>query len=164
MSLPAFVTGWLAIGALVAALLLRQGHPTELVLMSVVGWPLTAPLLSTGAGGPNGARIDRAIRQLRAVVPGDLDGLRDGLHRVDARITRIDQLLADTADLPPDEIESLRAARQRAEAGLDSVLADLARVRVRAGLAGEAAPLRDVDAHVRALAEVAGLLGDTGPT
>lgn len=163
MSLPTFVTGWLLVGVVIAVLLLRQGHATELVLMAVIAWPLTAPLLSaSNAAGPNAARIDRAVRALREVVPGDLDGLRAGLHRVDARLARIDQLLADTADLPADEVERLRTARQRTEAGLSSVLADLARVRVRAGLAGDAAPLVDVGARVRALEEVAGLLGDTG--
>lgn len=175
--LLAWAVVWVTVGAGVAILLVRQGQPTELAWMAVVGWPLAAAMLRpVPRAGPHAGRVERALRRFEeslveqgVVVPADLGGVRERLLRVDARLARVDRMLADADDLSPDDVAVLREARARAEAGVLAVLDALAHLRVRAGLAALAAdaaplaePLAELGARVRALDEVSGLLGVTG--
>jgi hypothetical protein len=163
---------WLAIGAAVAVLLLRQGHPAETVLMTLVAWPLTVPLLGGEAPrllpGPLGARVEAAVARLHATLgegphTADLAAVRAQLLRTDARLARLDTLLADPGDLPDADVRALREDRARTEATILRAVEELGRLRVRAGLAGlepepgaNDGPFADLMARVAALDEVAG--------
>lgn len=168
----AFLAVWLAVGLVIGILLERQGHPREVAVLSLAFWPMTLSRFGAVRSGPMAERIDRALARLGEVFgPSgpDLDAVRRALHRIDGRLARVDRILAEEADLPESELRALRQARDAAAAGIASVLDDLARLRVRAGLAAlesdsgpVAARLAEIGARIDALDEVGGMLAGDG--
>lgn len=170
LAIVGFVLLWLAVGAVVGALLAEQGHPTGSIAVAAFAWPLMAPLLTSDRArkrGPMAARIDHAIDRLKDSLadqrfhsPVDLDSARASLHRIDARLARVDRMLAE-GDLPAADVATLQRARSDAEAGIIAVIEEMGRLRVRAGLAALAADagpmegrLAELTARVSALDEV----------
>jgi len=168
----ALAAGWVAVGLAVAGLLLRQGQTTPAALAALVCWPLLLPLLGAArpAAGPYGvrideavARLDRALREVGEPLPEDLRALARALHQADARVARYDRLHADAADAEPEDRARLVEARARAAGELESVLAEVVRMRVQVGLAAlaEGAPVRarlgELSARVGGVDEVAAI-------
>jgi hypothetical protein len=167
---------WIAVGLVVAGALNRQGQPTPTALCAIAAWPLFVGVLSPtqATDGPLAARIHAAFAGLRETLhaehptgapdPSGLDvsGLEAALLRADARIARVDRLLAETTESePPPEVLTLRAARDASVRQVEAALAEVARVRVQVGLVAlshDASPVRaalaDLAARVRVLEEV----------
>lgn len=158
---------WLVAGLLVAGLLQRAGQPPGVVGTAVLGWPLYLPMLTAPATteGPLAQRIRLAFEGLRDTLaehheplPVNLDGLEAALLRADARVARVDRLLAEAE---PALAEELRLARDRSVAQVEAALAELLRVRVQVGLVALSqdsvpvqARLAELAARVRAIEEV----------
>ncbi len=168
-------------GAGTALLLARRDHPPATALAALAAWPFLLPLLSTPphppGRGPFAQRIDGVFRALEGTlgdpaageVPwsGDLEGLRGTLHRGDARLALVEGLLADHGTeegAVGESVARLRAARDRATAEIEAVLAEVVQLRLQVGLvalAGQTVPvqerLRELLLRARALDEIARL-------
>jgi hypothetical protein len=157
---------WLLTGLGVALALSRQGHPTMTVALAVPFWPLLAALLGTPeARAGSDAALDRLERTLGEFgEPADLAPLRRALVEAEARVARVDRVLAEERGAaPPEALDELVAARNRSAAEIEAVLEEIARLRIRIGLrALDGAPLRtrlaDLAGRVRALDEVAAII------
>ncbi len=163
------LAAWVLVGAGVAVALVRQGHPTATVLAAVPCWPLLLPLLGGAPNpaptGPNAARIhttlDRLVRGFEErgeASPADLAPLRQSLLRADGRLARFDRLIDDAHDAQAADLDRVRAARSETAAEIDTVLAELVRLRVQLGLASLTAdpgPLKERLAHLAARVEAA---------
>jgi hypothetical protein len=173
--------GWVAVGVALAVALHRRGQPGATALAALVVWPVLLPLLwsaaGSGAGGPNAARIDATLAALRGTlvadgggeVDGGLTALAGALHEADARIAKVEALLA--ASTPADDHPGvqraraeLAAGRDRATAEIDAVLAEIVQIHLHVGLRALAgAPgdlslrIANLEARIRALHEVEAL-------
>lgn len=155
---------YLAAGFAVATALDRRGHPRSAAVSAVVAWPLLVPLLrdrpASAGHGPLGARIDRTLDALLDTLRdpaagdvawvGEVDGLRDALHRADERLALVDRLLAEEPTardaVVTAQLDALRHARARAAAEIEALLAGVVQLRLQIGmlaLAGNQAPVRD---------------------
>jgi hypothetical protein len=188
---------YLGIGVGVAWDLGRRGHGIGVTASALPCWPLLLGLVGSAppppvlleptprARGPHAARIDACLRALGAglrevvdlggaplIDAAQLQTLGDALDRVDLRIARVDQLLAEAEaeaaraqfhDPAVDAaVATLRGAREHAQRELDGVLSGLLQLRVQLGLftlAGEAEPVRErlaeIEARIVALAQLA---------
>ena len=169
------LSGWLLIGGIVGVGLSRRGQPLAAVLTAVPCWPLyVAMLLEAAPGaGPYTARITTTFERLRAAFAEageegglDLRALEQSLFRADARLGRVDRLLAEGAGEGPGEeadatTAALRSARDRTALEIEGVLGELHRIRIQLGLVSltsDAAPVRtrllELAARARAFDEV----------
>ena len=166
------IGAYAAAGCGTAVLLAHRGVPSATACTALLAWPLLLPLLRTPPSGPFAERIDAAFdalaRTLRDPAAGevafaaDLDGLKEALHRGDARLALVERLLAEHRDARVSVAE-LQAARDRTAAEMEDVLDEVARLRLQVGLSALAGgvPVRDrleeLLARARALDEVARL-------
>lgn len=162
---------WILVGVAVAGMLARQGHPPTTALAAIPCWPLLATLLGEQeGGGAVSAALDRLERALADHgEPVDVEPLRRALLDAEARIRRLDRVLAEErGSAPAEAIAELVAARARTASEIEAVVAEVARLRIRIGLralgpdALEHAPLSarvaDLASRVRALDEVAAMI------
>ncbi|MEM6989470.1 MAG: hypothetical protein AAF721_03200 [Myxococcota bacterium] len=180
-------TLWLALGgayvllgALVSLRLAGLQVSRTASLAALGCWPLMLPLLTASAQtarpGPHAERIRKCAADLRAtmadpvaddvVMVTDLDGLVSDLERADERLGMVDALVADVggAGEQAPGLDALKAARARAAAEVEAVLAGMVELRLSIGLrslAGNAVPVQerlvDLRARLGALDEIAAL-------
>jgi len=178
---------YLLAGLCLALLLTRQGHPTGTALSACVAWPLLLGLLQARpaqTGGPLAVRIAAAFQALEETLPaqapeaaacvGELTALRASLSAADQRLRVADRILADPCLQAGEsgavraDLDTLRAARDRAAAEIAEVLGGVHRLRIQVGMLalteirGEAAGvvehhLRQLHARVRAIEELSSL-------
>lgn len=159
---------WFGVGGVVAALLRRQGAELAAIAAAVPCWPVLLPALSERRReGPYTDRVRLAARSLAQAVAEapeglafDLAGVERALLRADTRLARIDALLAEPDAAAADVQATLQAARHRAAAELEGVLAEMVRLRVRLGLLDASGPglhteLRELVSRIAVLEEVA---------
>jgi hypothetical protein len=112
----------------------------------------------TGPTGPTAARVEATLRRLRAapdLLPAaGLADLAAALRDADARVARTAALLTHTPAGSPGHAD-VRAAHDRARAGLSAVLDDLDLLALQASLADLSA---DTAAIAARLAELRGRL------
>ncbi len=176
--------GYLAVGAVCCWRLAQTGYPAATAFSSIGCWPLMWSLLQRQhlpGDRDRSDRIDTAIAELRGSLdradaalmpPGlDLDRLRQAMHRVNARISWADRLLADQQSHTHDPasklgqtLQSLAQHRQHAADELDTVLSILMQLRIQLGMqdladgnAPVAACLQDLQTRVDTLRALASL-------
>ncbi len=132
----ALAVGWAGAGVVVAALLLRRGHGALLAWTALVAWPVLLAAAAR-APGPLTAEIDArfaalrvALREADVAAPADLAVLHAEMREADAKLARVDRLLAAG---PPSE--AVIEARGRAADDVRAVLAELDALRADLGLA-----------------------------
>jgi hypothetical protein len=177
--------GWVVAGVGVALVLHRRGQPAATALAALVVWPVLLPLVwaspAVAAGGPNAGRIEATAAAVRATLReaggadeallAALGGLVRALHEADARVGRVDALLA-APSIVEDHPGVQRArtqlvdGRRRALDEIDAVLAELVQLQLQVGLQALAGAPRDLsdriaslEGRIRALHEVDALGG-----
>jgi hypothetical protein len=177
--------GYVAVGAAIAIVLSRRGHPSGVALGAFACWPLFVPLLAqrgaTPSPGPLHARIASTLLDLRdamaepgaagLALPDDLAGLVDDLYRADERLALVDRLLASVelgaGRAAPGVVQGtdeLRRARAATAAQIEAVLDGVVQLRLQIGLralAGNSVPvqerLRDLRGRLAAIDEIAAM-------
>lgn len=177
--------GYVVVGAAIATVLARRGHPAAIALGAFACWPLFVPLLAQAGvapvPGPLHLRIAAALAALRDAMaepgaeafhlPGDLAGLQADLYRADERLAVVDRLLASVgpamASAAPGVVQStaeLRRARAATAAQIEAVLDGVVQLRLQIGLrslAGNSVPvqerLRDLRGRLAAIDEIAAM-------
>lgn len=168
------LAGYALAGFAVAAALSRRGAPSGTALSALAVWPLLLPLFGAPAAvgsrpGPMSARIDQVFAALAQVLrqtgttelsEGDLERLREALHRADERLALVDGLLAQPAEDGSRSWGRLHQARRHAASEIEAVLSELAELRLQIGLltlsggGSVRAQLEALQSRVAALEEV----------
>jgi hypothetical protein len=162
--------GYLLAGTGVALKLRQKAMATSTVFSAVVCWPLYLGLLTeTPPQKRTGPLSDRIHKAFEVLAEAELDvaettELRRTLEAADARLAKVDQLLAQDLAYSGDALEHLKTARARAAAEIESVLDGVVELRIQAGLlelAGDTAPvaarLRELRTRVEAIHEIGAL-------
>lgn len=174
---------YLVSGAVTATLLHRAGHPPATAVSALAAWPLLVPLAwPNAAAEPSGPHADRIRRSVDALARAladpatsglatetELAALTEALLAADARVGRVDRILAEADGSDPAlaaSSERLRSARDRAHDEIAVVVSELDQLRLHAALmvlSGDTAAASErVSALVqraRAIDEVAAALG-----
>lgn len=171
----AAAVAYLVMGLVTAKRFHQDGH-TATAAAAVFTWPLLLPDTDKtpshrASSGPHGADIRDGLARLAEATRDsgcegliddrELQGIARALNAADARVARVDRLLADPALADAPEGDRLRAARDQAAAEIRAVLKGLVQLRVQLGLValvGDTAPvqdrLRELTARLSALDEL----------
>ena len=158
---------YLAAGAGVALTLKRRALAPATVVSALLCWPLYLGLLNERAArsgpGPLAARIRQAFDALKKadIDLTEADALRTALEDADARLAKVDHLLAEDLGYSGHVLDQLKSARDDSADEIEAVLNAVLELRLQAGLlelAGDTAPvarrLRELRGRVEALHEI----------